>query len=435
MNLTPLLMFAALLLSLLAGIPIAFGLAFISIGFAAVLWGPASMSLLISSAWGTMNNFTLMAVPLFIFMAILLEKTGIITELYDTFYKWSGGLRGGLAVATILVGTIIGAVSGVVAAGVIGLGVIALPQMEKYKYDKNISLGAITAGGTLGQIIPPSLNMVVYGAVAGVSVGNLFVGGVSIGALLAGMYIAYILIRSFIDKDLCPALPKEDRASFKEKIISLKNILVPSILILFVLGSILTGAATPTEGAGIGCIGALIYGLLGKKLDLKKVKETSIETFKISGMVIWIIIAAGAFSSVFSGVGGNAMMHQLAGIIPGGGIGFVLFASIIVVILGMFLETIAIIMLIGPIFSPVIVSFGYDPLWWGLLFMTLLQIGYISPPFGLSLFYLKGAVPDKVTIQELYRSSIPFITIQLICITLIILFPKIALWLPELLAK
>jgi len=367
-------------------------------------------------------------------MAILLEKTGIVSDLYDTFYKWSGGIRGGLAVATILVGTIIGAVSGVVAAGVIGLGVIALPQMRKYKYDNLITLGSITAGGTLGQVVPPSLNMVVYGAVAGVSVGKLFTGGVSIGIFLASIYILYILIRSFINKDLCPALPKNDRASFFEKILSLKNILIPGILIILVLGSILLGATTPTEGAALGCFGALLYGILSKRIDIKIVKEISVQTFKVSGMVIWIILAAGSFSGVFSGVGGNALMHNLASILPGGGWGVVLFASVLVIILGMFLETIAVIMLIGPIFSPIIVSYGFDPLWWGLVFMTLLQIGYISPPFGLSLFYLKG-VRDDIEISDLYKSSLPFIAIQIICISILMLLPEMVVWLPNLLAK
>lgn len=432
MNYTPILMFVALFLSLLVGLPISFGLAFIAISFAFFLWGIPGMNVLVASAWGTMNNFTLMAVPLFVFMAILLEKTGIVSELYDTFYKWSGGIRGGLAVATIIVGAILGAVSGVVAAGVIGLGVIALPQMMKYNYDRKIAIGAITAGGTLGQMIPPSLNMVVYGAVAGVSVGKMFAGGISVGVFLAALYILYILISSFFIKDLCPALPKEDRASWKEKFISLRQIIIPMIIILLMLGSILTGATTPTEGAALGCFSTLIFGLFSKRLTWPQIKETAKETFKISGMVIWIILAAGAFGAVFSGVGGNAMVHNLAKMIPGGGWGVVLFTSLIVILLGMFLETIAIIMLIGPILSPVIVSFGFDPLWWGLVFMALLQIGYISPPFGLSLFYLKGAVPS-IKISELYQSSIPFMIIQVVCIALVMIIPLIATWLPNLL--
>lgn len=432
MNFTPVLMFVFLLLSLLIGLPISFGLGFIAISFALVLWGAPGMNVLVASAWGTMNNFTLMAVPLFVFMAILLEKTGIVADLYDTLYKWSGGLRGGLAVATIIVGAILGAVSGVVAAGVIGLGVIALPQMMKYGYDRKLALGSITAGGTLGQMIPPSLNMVVYGAVAGVSVGKMFAGGVTVGIFLALSYIGYILIRSYFQKDLCPALPADARATWNEKFISLLQIIVPLIIILLMLGSILTGATTPTEGAALGCFATLIFGMGSRRLNWTQIKETSVETFKIAGMVVWIILTAGAFGSVFSGVGGNAMVHQLASYLPGGGWGVVIFTSLLVVILGMFLETIAIIMLIGPILSPVIVSFGFDPLWWGLVFMALLQIGYISPPFGLSLFYLKGAVPS-ISISELYWSSVPFLALQIFCIAIVLLFPQIAIWLPNVL--
>lgn len=430
----PIYMFTALLFMLIMGFPISFGLAFISISFAITLWGVPGINLLISSAWGTMNNFTLMAIPLFIFMATLLEKTGIISDLYDTFYKWSGGLRGGLAIATIIVGTIIGAVSGVVAAGVIGLGVIALPQMQKYRYDKLVSLGSITAGGTLGQMIPPSLNMVIYGSVAGVSVGKLFTGGVSVGLFLALGYILYIFIRCLINKDLCPALPKEDRASFKEKLLSLKNIIIPAVLILMVIGSILSGATTPTEGAGLGCFGALVYGILSRRLKYSVIKDISVQTFKVSGMVIWIIFTAGAFSGVFSGVGGNTLMVDIVSRLPGGEWGVVIFASVLIVILGMFLETTAIIMLVAPIFSPIIVSYGFDPLWWGLVFMTLLQIGYISPPFGLSMFYLKGA-KNEILISDLYKSSIPFMTIQLICCSIIIALPEIAIWLPNILGN
>ncbi len=245
---TPLLMFLALFIGLLSGIPIAFVLGFISMGFAYVLWGVAGMNLIISAAWGVMNNFTLTAVPLFIFMALMLEKSGLVADLYNCFYKWSGGLRGGLAVATIFVGTIIGAVSGVIAAGVIGLGLIALPQMEQYKYDRKISLGSVMAGGTLGQLVPPSICMVVYGAITGVSVGKLFAGGIVLGVFLSILYAVYILIRSYFQKDLCPSLPVEKRATLIEKIYSLRAIFWPSLLIISVLGAILSGASTPSEG-------------------------------------------------------------------------------------------------------------------------------------------------------------------------------------------
>jgi tripartite ATP-independent transporter DctM subunit len=431
----PLFMFISLFVALFAGIPISFAIAFVSITFSFFLWGAGSMSLLVSAAFGTMNNFTLIAIPLFIFMAIMLEKSDVVKDLYQSIYKWSGGLRGGLAVATIIVGAIIGAVSGVVAAGVIGLGVIALPQMLGYKYDRKISMGSILAGGTLGQMIPPSLNMVVYGAITGVSVGKLFAGGLSVGVFMALMFSLYVLVISYFRKDLCPAIPKENRATWKEKIISLRVIVFPMILILAVLGSILSGAATPTEGAGIGAFGAVLFSLISGRFKFRILREVSIQTFKVTVMVIWIIFAAATFSSVFSGVGGNRMIQEIAASMPGGRWGVLSLIIIFIVFLGMFLENIAIIMLAAPIVSPLLVLNGFDPLWWGLVFMTLLQIAYLSPPFGLSLFYLKGVTPDNIKIEDIYASSIPFIGIQLLCVVILIAFPAIAVWLPNILVR
>jgi len=430
---TPLLMFLALLIGLLSGIPIAFVLGFISVGFAYVLWGVGGMNLIISAAWGTMNNFTLTAVPLFIFMALMLEKSGLVADLYNCFYKWSGGLRGGLAVATILVGTIIGAVSGVIAAGVIGLGLIALPQMEQYKYDRKINLGSIMAGGTLGQLVPPSICMVVYGAITGVSVGKLFAGGIVLGVFLAILYSAYILIRSYFQKDLCPSLPLDKRATLAEKIYSLRAIFWPSLLVISVLGTILSGASTPSEGAAIGALGSVFFSLASRRFRWKIFREVAIQTLKITSMVGWIIFSATAFGSVFSGIGGNMLVTKIAMAMPGGRWGVLILSTAFILFLGMFLETAAMIMLAAPIVSPLLVSFGFDPLWWGLIFMMLLQVAYLSPPFGFALFYLKGVAPPNISLEEIYLSSLPFIGIQIVGIILVAMFPILALWLPNLL--
>ena len=429
---SPLYMFLALFIGLVLGIPIAFVLGFVSLGFAWTLWGTGGMNLIISDAWGTMNNFTLTAVRLFIFMAMMLERSGLVTDLYNCFYKWSGGLRGGLAVATILVGTIIGAVSGVIAAGVIGLGLIALPQMEQYKYDRKINLGSIMAGGTLGQLVPPSICMVVYGAITGVSVGKLFAGGVVLGVFLSLLYSAYILIRSYLQKDLCPALPIDKRATFGEKISSLRAIFWPALLIILVLGAILSGASTPTEGAAVGAFGAVIFSIVSGRFTKKIFWDVSIQTLKVTSMVGWIIFSAKAFGSVFSGIGGNAFVAKIATSVPGGNWGTLLLCTAFVLFLGMFLETVAMIMLAAPIVSPLLVSLGFNPLWWGLLFMMLLQVAYLSPPFGFALFYLKGVTPPKISLEEIYWASLPFIGIQIIGIAIIMIFPAIALWLPNL---
>lgn len=429
----PIAMFVLLLVLLFLGIPIAFSLGAVGVFFALIMWGIDSTALLPSAVWGVMNNFTLIAIPLFILMSVLLEKTNIISEVFDSVYKWSGGFRGGLAIAAIIVGAIIGSISGVVAAGVIGLGLIALPQMMKYKYNENLSLGSIMGGGTLGQIIPPNLNMVVYGAITGVSVSSLFAGGLSAGFLLIFFFIVYILIQAYRKKDAAPALAKEDRASFKEKVASLKSITLPIILIIIVIGSIFTGVATPTEGAAVGVLGTVLIGFGTKRLNWNKTQEAIKESTKMTGMVGWILIGAATFSAVFSGVGGNQLVSDLAQAAPGGRWGVLVFSLLFIILLGMFLETMALIMLAAPIITPIIVEAGFDPLWWAVLFMVVLQMAFLTPPFGFAIFYLKSAVGDKVAINKIYRATLPFIAIQLLVAITLIIFPILAVWLPNLL--
>lgn len=429
---TPLYMFILLMLALAFGIPISFSLLIVALLFGTALWGAGGISLAISAVWGTMNNFTLIAIPLFIFMALVLQKARVVEDLYDAFYKWSGPLRGGLAVATILVGAMLGAISGVVAAGVIGLGLIGLPQMTKHGYDRKIGIGSVMAGGTLGQLIPPSTNMVVYGAVTGVSIGGLFAGGITCGLLLAFIYSLYILLRSYFHKSLCPSLPLNERATTREKVEALRNVFLPSMLIIIVLGSILTGIATPTEAASFGAGGAVLLVALNRKLTKALVLEASVETLEITAMVCWIIIGASAFGSIFSGIGGNVLISNIAMSLPGGSWAILAVALLFIFILGMFLEPAAMIMLAAPIVSPLIAKAGFNPLWWGLIFMVLLQVAYLSPPFGFTLFYMKGAAPKDVAIEEIYSAAIPFIILQIIGLAIIIAFPQIALWLPQL---
>lgn len=431
----PLGMFILLLILLFLGVPIAFSLAFTGVIFALIMWGYDSSALFTSGTWNIMNNYTLIAIPLFIFMSILLEKSDIISDLFKSIYHWSGSLRGGLAITVIVVGAIIGAISGVVAAGVIGLGLIALPQMMKYKYNEKLSLGSIMAGGTLGQLIPPSLNMVVYGAMTGVSVSSLFAGGMSAGIILILFFVLYILFMAYTKSDSAPSLAKEDRVSTGEKIKSTRTIILPMILIILVLGSIFTGIATPTEGAGVGVFGTVLIGVLTKRLDWKKIKESIFESSKMTGMVAWILIGAATFSAVFSGVGGNKLVSDLAATAPGGKWGVLIFALAFIIILGMFLETMALIMLAAPIITPVIVEAGFDPLWWAILFMVVLQMAFLTPPFGFAIFYLKSAVGEKVSIGKLYSATIPFILIQLLVVIIIIFIPISVTWLPNLLSK
>lgn len=428
-----LLMFAALFLVLGLGLHIAFSLYAIAMGFAYFLWGTGGMTTTVMSIWGMMNNFALLAIPLFIFMAMMLEKSELVADIYECFYKWSGALRGGLAIATILVGAIIGAVSGVVAAGVIGLGVIALPQMERYGYNRGVNLGSIVSGGTLGQIIPPCLVMIVYSAVTSVSVGKLFAAGVSAGLLLVALFSLYILIRSYFEKDFCPSLPEELRVGWREKVVALRVLILPGLLIVATVGSILSGMATPTEGAGVGAFGAVLFSIVTRRFKLRILTESMLDTLKVSSMIAWMIGGAAAFGSVFAGIGGNRVILGVAMNMPGGEWGVLILSMAFIFFLGMFLETMAVIMLAAPIVSPILVQMGFDPLWWAIIFMTLLQVAYISPPFGVALFYLKGVTPPHIRLADIYWASLPFIGLQLIAVILIVLFPFLGLWLPRML--
>jgi tripartite ATP-independent transporter DctM subunit len=430
-ELSPLFMFLALFPLLIAGVPIAFSLASVAIVFSYSLWGAGALNVLVSTSWGTMNNFVIIAVPLFIFMAYILQKTDVVGDLYDAFFKWSGPLRGGLAIATILVGAILGAVSGVVAAGVIGLGLIGLPQMLRHGYNRRMALGSVLGGGTLGQLIPPSTNMILYGAVTGVSIGGLFAGGISAGVLLATIYILYIVIRGLLDPNFAPALPVEERVSWKEKIVSLRSVFFPGILIVLVLGTILLGIASPTEAAAFGAAGALIIGVVNRRLTWDIVYSSCYETVSVTAMVGFMMIGAGAFGSVFSGLGGNAIVAEFAMNMPGGPNMVFLVAALFVFILGMFLEPGAVIFLAVPIIAPILSRLGFEPLWVGLAINVILQSAYISPPFGFSLFYLKGCTPPEIDIIEIYKASVPLLALQAICLIIIFMFPQIVLWLPK----
>lgn len=430
-ELSPLFMFLALFPLLIAGVPIAFALAAVAIVFSYSLWGIGALNVLVSTSWGTMNNFVIIAVPLFIFMAYILQKTDVVGDLYDAFFKWSGPLRGGLAIATILVGAILGAVSGVVAAGVIGLGLIGLPQMIRHGYNRRMALGSVLGGGTLGQLIPPSTNMILYGAVTGVSIGGLFAGGISAGVLLATIYILYIVIRGLIDPNFAPALPVEERVSWKEKIVSLRSVFFPGILIILVLGTILLGIASPTEAAAFGAAGALIIGVVNRRLTWEIVYSSCYETVSVTAMVGFMMIGAGAFGSVFSGLGGNAIVAEFAMNMPGGPNMVFVVAAFFVFILGMFLEPGAVIFLAVPIIAPILSRMGFEPLWVGLAINVILQSAYISPPFGFSLFYLKGCTPPDIDIIEIYKASAPLLILQAACLIIIFMFPQIVLWLPQ----
>ena len=426
-----LVMLVVFIAALAVGVPIAFALGGSAVIAALLFIGPKYIGTLMTTSVSLQLNWVLIATPLFIVMAMILDKAGIVADLFETAYKWSGPLRGGLAVAVVLSCTVFAACTGIVAGAIIAMGIIALPIMRKYNYNKSLALGSIVAGGTLGQLIPPSVMIILYGAVTGVSVGKMFAAAFVCGPILSILYVSYILVRSFFQPTLCPALPLEERANWREKFHSLRLVILPIFLILMVLGSIFSGAATPTEAAAVGALGAAVCAAVRGKLNWKCLKEAAIGTIKQCGMIGWILIGSLFFASVFNAIGGGELVEEMVMAVPGGTMGALIAMLIILLAMGMIIDVVAIVVIAAPLFLPIILHLGFDPTWFGLLFMVMLQMGYISPPFGWSLFFLKGVTPPDVSMADIYRGSLAFIGLQAIGVTMFVLFPELVLWLPN----
>lgn len=336
---------------------------------------------------------------------------------------------------TVVVGALMAAMVGIVGAEVVTLGIIALPGMLMYKYDKRVAVGTCLAAGTLGQLIPPSILFIVYGAEAGLSVGKLFMGGFPAGLILAGLFILYIGIRSFFQKELCPVVPPEDRPSFRRKLATLPYLLPPLALIVAVLGSIYAGIATPTEAASVGAVGAFLIALAHRRMSWRIMKEAATRAFATTGMVMWIIIGASCFTVVFTALGGTEFIKQTIEGLALGRWGVFAIMMFILLILGCFLDPVCIILLTVPVFSPLLTVYQFDPLWFGIVYVTNLQMSYITPPFGFSLFYMKGVAPPEITIGDIYRSVWPFVLLQITGIVIMAIFPEAILWLPRMMIK
>ncbi len=431
-ELLTLLFFGCLLAFLLLGTPLAFVLGGVSVVFLYFEMGEIGFYLLASKMWETMQNPTLMAIPLFVFMAILLEKSGVANDLYDMMHQWWGGLRGGLAIGTVLICVIFAAMSGISGAAVVTMGTIALPKMLERGYDKKLALGAINAGGGWGILIPPSILMVLYALLTEVSVGRLFAAGVGPGLTLFVLVSLYIGIRCWLQPELGPALPPEERASWGQKFRSLRAVILPILIVTIVLGAIFGGFATATEAAAIGVFGALFATGVNRQLSWKVIHEASIATLKLTALIIWILFAAHAFSTAYTALGASSLISDLMTYIPGGRWGALAFMLIVLFFFGMVLDPVGIMLITLPVFLPVVRDAGFDPIWFGILFIIMMEVGYMTPPFGFNLFYLKGVAPPEVTMGDIYVSVIPYVLVTLVGVMLIILFPNIALYLPNL---
>src|SRR5689334_8416715 len=440
------LLFGSLALLLMLGLPMAFCTGSLAVIYLYVFGNGAVLNMLPSRIFPFMTDYQLSAVPLFIFMAAVLEKAGIIEELFDVIYKWLGALRGGLASATVLACTVLAAMVGVVGATEVTMGMIALPAMLKRGYEPKLACGSLLAGGTLGILIPPSVMAIVYAVVAQQSLGELLVGSIFPGLLLSGLYVGYILMRCYINPQLGPPLPLEERVSTREKFALLRKTIAPLLLIVLVLGVIFVGIATPVEAAGIGTFGALFVSALHRRLNWLAVQEAAIATLKATAMVMWIFFGATMFVGFFIVKGGQTFV---ANTILGTGLppyGILMLMMVILFVLGMFIDWVGILLLTVPIFLPIMKSlewgglFGLPgvrpedvPLWYGVIFMVNMQMAFLSPPFGYSLFYLKSVAPKEITMAMIFRSAMPFIGLQAIGNLLCIIFPQIILWLPSVL--
>ena len=447
-----LLLFLSVVIVLLAGFPVAFtlggtALVFAGIGVLTGDFNQALLSGLPNRIFGIMNNETLIAVPLFVFMGVTLERARIAEELLETLSALFGSLRGGLGVSVTLVGMLLAASTGIVGATVVTMGLLSLPTMLRRGYSPEISAGTICASGTLGQIIPPSIILVMLGDVMTsayqqaqlemgifspktVSVGDLFAGALIPGLLLVFLYVAYIVVVAFLRPDIMPAHEREPGESVGLQQI-LRALLPPLTLIFAVLGSILLGVATPTEAAGVGATGALLLAGLRRQINMQRLRAIMQSTLRISSMVFLILIGASIFSLVFRGYGGDDGVRVILESLPGGVVGAVIVVMLVMFLLGFVLDFIEITFVVVPIVGPVLLAMGLDPVWLGIMIAINLQTSFLTPPFGFALFYLRGVAPPEVTTPQIYRGVIPFVAIQLLALLLLSIFPDLVTWLPS----
>lgn len=425
------LVFGTVVLLLITGLPVAFALASVGVLFTLIVMGPTDWMAAALIVWKSMNNWVLAACLLFFIMANLLQKSGIIEDLFEAAYKWLDFIPGGLAVATVVVCAVIAAMSGVAAAGVVLAGLLALPEMRKRGYSKDISVGCVAAGGPLGVLIPPSVYFIFWGAFTGTSIGKLFFGGVFPGLLLTALFCAYIVIRCFFNPSLAPSIPVAERASWGEKLKSARAVILPLLLILAVLGTIYLGVCTPTEAAGVGAVGAFIITAVRRRLTWKAIRESLVSSMGLNAMVMWLFFGGSIFSQFLTSSGIVSQVVSQLTEIGLGTIGMLIIMQVVFIILGMFLDGICIVLVTMPFFFPVAVGLGIDPIWYGVLYIMNTQIGYLTPPFGFSLFYLKSVVPKDISFADIIHSIIPFVGLQVLGLAIVIAFPPIATWLPS----
>jgi len=425
-------LFGSLVVLMLLNLPISFALATVGLMFLLLTTGPNALYLVASTSWSAWTDFLLIATPMFVLMAAFLERSGVAEDLYDSIYKWLGVLPGGLAMGTLFICTIFAAMSGTSALGTLSMGVIAMPSMLKRKYDEKMVIGAIASGGTLGILIPPRLGMIMYSYLSGVSVGKLFIAGIMPGVIMSAMFVAWVGRICVKNPFMGPPIPVAERFTMREKVVSLRSVIIPVVLIFMVLGLIYFGVTTATEAAGVGAFGAFLCVLIYRRLSWKLMKQSLTATLRITSMVGFLILGAKIFTQAYTSLGAGKFVTET---IAGFGLNpyiIIIGTQLVILFLGCFMDGFGIMIVCIPIFLPLIISLGFDPVWFGILFVINLEAAYLTPPFGLNLFYMRMLAPKTVKIGDIYKSVIPFISIMLVNIILIMVFPELALWLPSL---
>ena len=433
-NMILILMFGGLTLFMLTGLPIAFVLGGLSLIFTVTLWNPGAVIVLVLQIYDTMKSEALLAIPLFILMACILQRSGVIEELYRAMEIWFGRVRGGLAIGTVIICVIMAAMTGVVGAAVTAMGILALPEMLRRGYKPELALGTICASGTLGILIPPSVLTIVYAVTAQVSIGQMLIAGIVPGIVLALLYISYIVVVSWLKPEWVPLDTSQPRASFWEKLVALKSLAFPSLLIVMILGSIFFGIATPTESAAVGVAGAIVPAVLRRRLSFELLRSAGVDALKATSMILWITLGAKAYVAIFTGLGGaDTLLHFIQNLEVNRWVVLAMM-MLLLVFLGTVLDELGIILLTVPVFLPIVRMLGFDEIWFGVLYAITIQMGYISPPFGYTLFYIKGTLPPHITMGAVYKGILPFFLLQFVGLLLCALLPDLVTFLPRMMS-
>ena len=419
------LMFGLLIVLLVTGIPLAFVTLLVALIFALGWFGPMAVPLITSRVYSFVSSFVFVSVPMFVLMAAILDRSGIARDLFDAMKLVGGRLRGGVAIQTIFVAVILAAMSGIIGGEIVLLGLIALPQMLRLGYDRRLAIGVVCAGGALGTMVPPSIVLIIYGLTANVSIGELFTASFLPGLMLAGFYVAYVLVRGFLNPAAAPALPPDTTTTTAEKLTLLKGLILPILVVIGVLGSIYGGIASVTEASAVGVLGVTLSTIVRGEFTLSLMKGAALQTLQTVGMIVWIGIGASALVGVFNLMGGLAFIQSLVVGISDTPLVVLLFMMFILFVLGMFLDWVGIALLAMPVFVPIVTDLGYDPVWFGVLFCMNMQVSFLTPPFGPAAFYLKSVAPPEISLGEIFKSLVPFIALQILALAVLIAFPGI----------